>query len=85
MVSDLLTVEKAAHVMALSESYIYKLVRTKQLPAVKVGTSVRIRPGDLETFIASKLTMLGPDDVAGYVWESQPKKTLGSADKKVKL
>jgi excisionase family DNA binding protein len=85
MVLDLMTVDKAAQVMAVSPSYVYKLVRSKQLPAVKIGTSVRIRPGDLESFIASKLTMLGTDDVAGYVWEPQPKKTPGSVDKKVKL
>jgi excisionase family DNA binding protein len=85
MVPDLLTVEKAAQVMAVSPSYVYKLVRSKQLPAVKIGTSVRLRPSDLEAFIASKLTMMAPDEVLVHVWESQTKKTLGSADKKVKL
>ena len=45
MFTELLTVVKAAQVMAVSPSYLYKLVRTKQLPAVKIGTSVRIRPG----------------------------------------
>ncbi len=85
MVPDLLTVEKAAQVMALSESYIYKLVRTKQLPAIKIGTSVRLRPSDLEAFIASKLTVMGPDEVPVQVWGPQPKKTPGSVDKKLKL
>ena len=75
MVTDLITVETAAQMMAVSPSYLYKLVRTKQLPAVKIGTSVRIRPEDLDIFIKSKLTMMGLEEVHAYNWQPQPKST----------
>jgi len=81
MLTELLTVEKAAKLLALSPSYLYKLIMIKQLPAVKIGKSVRIRPEDLDIFIISKLTMMGAYGVPGYAWEPQPKNTTTSGGK----
>ena len=59
MITNLLTVEKAAEVLGVSVSFVYKLVRTRQLAAVKIGTSVRIRPEDLDEFVKINLTIMG--------------------------
>ncbi len=60
MATNLLTVEEAAKILGLSDSFVYRLVRRKKLTGVKIGVAVRIRPEDLEEFIHRSLTI--PDD-----------------------
>lgn len=47
----LLSVEQAAGRLAFRPSYVYELVRSRQLPAVKVGKYVRIKASDVGQFI----------------------------------
>ena len=47
-----------------SQETVYKLIRSGELPSVKLGRSRRIRESDLEQFIAS-LSVDRPGDAAG--------------------
>ena len=59
MITNLLSVEEVAKMLGLSLSFVYRLVRRKELTAVKIGTAVRIRPEDLEEFVRHNLTING--------------------------
>ena len=48
----LLTIPQAAHVLSCSPAAIRKWLYQRKLPAVKVGRLTRIRPTDLEAFLA---------------------------------
>ena len=50
----LLDVPAAAEATGLSQGFIWDLVRKRALPSVKIGHLVRIRPSDLESFIAAQ-------------------------------
>jgi excisionase family DNA binding protein len=58
MIPNLLTVEKTAEILGVSISFVYKLVRGKQLTAVKIGTAVRIRQNDIDEFVTKNLTVV---------------------------
>jgi excisionase family DNA binding protein len=49
--SRLLTGKDVAHLLKISSSQAYKLMRRGELPAVHIGRSIRVKPEDLETFI----------------------------------
>lgn len=51
--SLLLNPEKAAEMLSVSRSSIYKLIADGTLQSVKIGKSRRIRVADLKTFIGS--------------------------------
>lgn len=63
MFTNLLNVEQAAEILGVSQSFIYKLARNKDIPVVKIKTSIRIRQEDLLAFIDKNLTKteLTPD------------------------
>lgn len=46
--AELLTVQQAAAKFNVSTRTIYRLTKAEQLPSVRIGTSIRIKPGDLE-------------------------------------
>ena len=50
---DLLTVEQAAGLLQLTPDNVYKLVRTRQLRAVRIGKYYRIRRATLERFVVN--------------------------------
>jgi excisionase family DNA binding protein len=50
--SGLMKIKDAAKLLALSESMIRKMLTTRQLTAVRIGRSVRVRSAELEAFIA---------------------------------
>lgn len=54
--TNLLTGEEIAKILHVSRAYAYQLMRQKQIPTVKIGRSVRVRPDDLERFISTNLT-----------------------------
>lgn len=56
MITKLLKAEEVASIMDVSKSFVYLLIRTGELPAVRFGTAVRVRPEDLDEFISSSLT-----------------------------
>ena len=51
----LLEVAGAAKVLKVSEGYVRLLCRNKAVPALKVGKAWKIRPADLEKFVANLL------------------------------
>ena len=48
----LLTVERAAFLASVSEATIRRAIRDGRLSSVRIGRSVRIRPDDLDAFLA---------------------------------
>ena len=48
----LLTVEQAAAELHIARRRVFELIRTGQLPSVKIGTSRRIRSADLADWVA---------------------------------
>lgn len=53
---QLLRPEEAAQVLRISRSLIYQLLRTGEIPVVRIGRACRIRPQDIEVFINLNLT-----------------------------
>ncbi|MGI8476595.1 MAG: helix-turn-helix domain-containing protein [Thermomicrobiales bacterium] len=51
-----LEIEHAAHLYQTSRSQLCKLVAEGQVPAVRVGRSLRLRRSDLEAFFAAHTT-----------------------------
>lgn len=58
-VRPLFTVERAAFLSAVSEATIRRAIRDGRLACVRVGRSVRIRPEDLEAFLAPSDRSIG--------------------------
>jgi excisionase family DNA binding protein len=48
----LLTVSEVAAAMRVSNMTIYRLIKSGELPAVRVGRSYRIREGDVAAYLA---------------------------------
>ena len=48
--------EEVASILSISRSYAYTLLKTGELPAVRLGRSVRVRPKDLENYISTNVT-----------------------------
>ncbi len=55
----LLTGKDVAHLLRISPSQAYKIMRRGELPAVRIGRSIRVKPEDLESFIARNTTSYG--------------------------
>ena len=51
----LLNASEIAKRLGTSKAYAYQIMRRKEIPVVRLGRSVRVRPKDLEEFIATKL------------------------------
>ncbi len=51
MEKPFLTLEEVAEYLNVDYQLVYKLVRTGQLPAVKIGRIFRIRPTELEAYL----------------------------------
>lgn len=46
-----LTVPEAARALGASKNTVYELVRTRQIPHVRIGTRIRIPKAALETWL----------------------------------
>ena len=55
----LLTGKDVAHLLKISSSQAYKLMRRGELPAVHIGKSIRVKPEDLDAFITRNTTACG--------------------------
>ena len=51
MNEKLLRGEEVAEILGVSKAYAYRLLATGELPIVKLGRGVRVKPCDLEVFI----------------------------------
>jgi len=47
----LLTVGEVAHVMRVSNMTVYRLIKSGQLGAIRVGKNYRIRRGDIDRYL----------------------------------
>ncbi len=67
--TKLLRAEEVASIIDVSKSFVYLMIRTGQLPAVRFGAAVRVRPEDLDEFITASVTTSNqpPPIYPGYV------------------
>lgn len=49
--APLLTVGEVAGIMRVSNMTVYRLIKSGQLPAIRVGKNYRIRRGDIERYL----------------------------------
>ena len=54
-----LTVQEVADLMRVSSMTVYRLIKSGELPAVRVGRSFRVSEGDVDTYLASGYTQAG--------------------------
>jgi len=55
----LLTVSEVAQALRVSNMTVYRLVSAGELPALRVGRSVRLRAADLESYLSGRLIKAG--------------------------
>ena len=51
----LLTVSEVADMMRVSNMTVYRLIKSGQLPAVRVGKNYRIREADVDRYLAERV------------------------------
>jgi excisionase family DNA binding protein len=56
---DLLTVRDLAHHLGISKWTVYRFVRSGELPAVRVGESIRFRPEDVDAYLETRRVAAG--------------------------
>jgi putative molybdopterin biosynthesis protein len=56
MEERLLKSDEVAEILHISRSMAYLLMKRGDLPAVRIGSSVRVRPGDLEEYIKKNVS-----------------------------
>lgn len=52
MSNKLLTVNEVAKILRVSNMTVYRLVKSKQIPAIRVGKNYRIKEDDVETYLS---------------------------------
>jgi len=50
----LLTVREVAATMRVSTMTVYRLIKSGQLPAIRVGKNYRIRESDVDTYLSER-------------------------------
>lgn len=51
-----LTVQEVAELMRVSTMTVYRLIKSGDLAAVRVGRSFRVRESDVDAYLGSRLT-----------------------------
>ncbi len=54
-----LTVQEVADLMRVSTMTVYRIIKSGELPAVRVGRSFRVRDTDVDTYLGSRYTQTG--------------------------
>jgi excisionase family DNA binding protein len=54
-----LTVQEVAELMRVSTMTVYRIIKSGELPAVRVGRSFRVRDTDVDTYLGSRYTQAG--------------------------
>ena len=54
-----LTVTEVAVALRVSNMTVYRLVSAGEIPAVKIGRSVRLRTDDVEAYLSGRLIKVG--------------------------
>lgn len=57
--SRFLTVQEVANLLRVSTMTVYRLIKSGDLPAVRVGRSFRVRDGDVDAYLESRYTQAG--------------------------
>jgi len=57
--AQFLTVAEVADIMRVSTMTVYRLIKSGELPAARVGKSYRIREDDLDAFLQTSFTQAG--------------------------
>jgi excisionase family DNA binding protein len=52
-----ITVQQLATILQCSRREIYKLVEQRRIPALRVGTVIRLDPGQISEWLRSKMTI----------------------------
>ena len=55
----LLTAAEVARVMRVSTMTVYRIIKSGELPAVRVGRSFRVRDIDVDSYLGSRYTQAG--------------------------
>ena len=58
--NELLTAGEVADLLRVSTMTVYRLIRTGELVAVRVGRNYRVRREDLDAFLEAQTTGAGP-------------------------
>ena len=61
MGTQLLTVNEVADLFRVSSMTVYRLIRSGELPAVRVGRSYRVREDDLDAYLQAQV--VDPQDM----------------------
>ncbi len=59
MEEHLLKSEEVAQILHVSRSFAYQLMKRGDIPTVRIGTAVRVRPQDLEHYIMKRVSQNG--------------------------
>ena len=54
-----LTVQEVAEIMRVSTMTVYRIIKSGELPAVRVGRSFRVAEPDVDAYLASRYTQAG--------------------------
>ena len=54
-----LTVQEVADLMRVSTMTVYRIIKSGELPAVRVGRSFRVRDVDVDGYLQSRYTQAG--------------------------
>ncbi len=54
-----LTVQEVADQLRVSSMTVYRLIKSGELPAVRVGRSFRVREPDVDRYLESRFTQAG--------------------------
>lgn len=54
-----LTVAEVADALRVSTMTVYRLIRSGELPAARIGRSYRLRPADVDSFLAQRFIKAG--------------------------
>ena len=53
----ILIASEVADILQISVSFAYQLLRSGEIPSVRLGRSVRVRTKDLDTFLESRVSV----------------------------
>ena len=57
-----MTVPQLAEILECSKSGLYAQIEEKRLPALKIGTMIRLDPGTVAEWIESRMTVISRED-----------------------
>ena len=59
----LLKAEDVASILNISVGFAYQLMKRGDLPAIRLGRAVRVRPSDLENYMQSRIISIENDRI----------------------